>query len=151
TVTTTYRSLEPTGVGFDIVASGLSIEGHEASFTIAAEVAGDTRSSLVATSAEMVGPRGTALTREGSYRMRWGVGTQCAGFDGTYTTAVDGITWDTTVTEYSVCGDACPGSTGSVEITSGRGTITLTFDGSARAAWDAGSNGAGTLVLACSG
>lgn len=149
--TVTYRDTMP-GVGFDVITQGLTIGGSDARFTTSGEISSDVRSVQITTMAEVVGPRGILLARDGSYTLRWGQTTQCAAVDGSFTTTVQSNVWETTVSEWQTCPSDCPSMGGMVTFTNADlGTITVSYDGSTKASWNASEDGSGEVTLICPG
>ncbi len=146
TVTTTYRN-DGMGVGFDVVAGSLTVGGTAARFTVAAEVSNDVTRASVMSMAEIVGPRGILVGRDGPYAMRYGASTRCAAIDGTFTTTVETTMWQTTVTEWQICPTRC--ARGTIALSGDAGSVTITSDGTPTASWDAGGDGTGTIPLIC--
>jgi len=106
----------------------------------------------VVTSGSAVGPRGTDLEHVGDYTITWDSGSQCGSLAGSW--ATEGTLADgsqlmrSTNANVMKCAGQCP--VGSIVRTFRTGgTLTVTFDGTATATWEASTGKSGTIALPC--
>lgn len=112
---------------------------------------GDDRRVDVTTESSGVGPRGTHLSRNGTYTFQWNEADDCIALDGEWMTTVGAIRWTTRVNGYAQCDNECPAAGGSIEWESERASLTVTTDGSNVASWsyDGRRDRSGTVELLC--
>ncbi len=138
TVHATSTDLQVNGATLDVDATG--------TYT----VTGTGHTLSVQTSGTGTGARGRAIDHEGNYTISWDAATQCHTIDGKWSTDIGLLDRSNTV-QLSRCGGGCP--TGSVAHNYlGNRTLTVTFDGTATAAWSISGPGAGasgTVALSC--
>lgn len=143
------------GVRLEASSTDLTVNG--ASLSIAAEAEwsedGTANTLEVATTGSATGPRGATITREGDYTVGWDEGSSCMSLDGSWSTTSGGLTWTTSVSGYSRCGEGCPAAGGSISYTGGYSgvTITVDYDGSSQASWSSSRGRSGTAPLFCTG
>jgi len=93
------------------------------------------------------GPRGREVEREGDYRITWDTASQCGRIVGVWSTRLGDASRSNDV-DLRRCADSCP--TGSITHQFRAGaSMTITFDGTATAAWAASTGAAGTIALGC--
>ena len=106
----------------------------------------------VTTSGSAVGPRGTELDHVGDYTIMWDSGSQCGSLAGSW--ATDATLTDGTQLMRSTnvnvmkCVGQCPVGTIMRTFRTGA-TLTVTFDGTATATWQASTGKSGTVALQC--
>ncbi|MGV3625971.1 MAG: hypothetical protein ACO1OB_34495 [Archangium sp.] len=148
TVTATY-SRPSSGVtrvviestGFKANASMLNLKT-----TVDATQQGSVKRAEIASETTGTGPRGNTVSREGDYTVTWDEATECITLDGT--TGSTRAT-STTVSGFRKCKAQCP-SAGVIVHSGARGReVTLTYDGSANAAWSTSGGRSGSVALRC--
>lgn len=132
-------------------ATGNALKANGASLTIDATgtytTTGTGHSLVVTTTGTGTGPRGLAVDHEGDYTINWDTATQCHSIDGMWSTELGLRTRSNTV-NLSRCAGGCP--TGSIAHTFlGGKSLTVTFDGTATAAWAVSGGASGTVQLGC--
>jgi hypothetical protein len=149
----TYRAATDGRTTFSASTSDLVINGGAASFTADAAVAhaSGTRTIEATIHLSASGIRGTHVTRDGTLTARWMDSWGCLLVDDARdTTTIDARTWSATTTAVSFCIGECPMAGGAIAWTSDEGTIDLTYDGSASAAWSVAAPAeSGTVALTC--
>lgn len=151
TVTAVYS--RPAGGGVQAVISGTGVKVNNAvvdlNSTVNATQANGVKTANVVSNATGTGPRGGKIDRDGTYTMTWNATTECVTVDGTWTTKAGLRTSTTVVAGYQRCKGTCPAAGGTITNTTGRVVITLTYDGSATAAWSTAAGRSGTVNLQC--
>lgn len=110
-------------------------------------VAGTTKTLTVATNGSGTGPRGNEIEHEGNYTITWDSASQCRTIAGDWHTDL-GVRERSNTVNLSRCDGGCP--TGSVtHHFLGGASVTITFDGTATAAWSASNGRSGTVALGC--
>ena len=140
------------GVHVAATAHGLAVNRATLDIDATAVITeqGSVRTLTVTTQGSGVGPRGNSFTRQGSYTIVRDLATSCIAVDGQWQLEVSGLSRTTTVTGLHRCDGACPAAGGEIVHTGFRGrTVTLTFDGTAEAAWTSSTGHTGTISLAC--
>ena len=143
--------------GVDIAVTGSAIKANRATLDLTAsavltDVAG-TRKLVVTTHSEGVGPRGNSFTRDGSYTTTHDPATACLTLDGQWALeGAAGVGRSTKVTGLERCDGMCPAAGGEIDHTGVLGRmVTVTFNGSAEAAWSSSTGRTGTVALTCGG
>jgi hypothetical protein len=115
---------------------------------------GTMQTLAVTASGSGTGPRGNAIDHNGNYTVTWDSSDTCRSIDGSWstdlTTPVSTAARANTV-NLMRCGEACPTGTFTHKYLGGA-TLTLTFDGTATAAWAAtvgATSTSGTIALGC--
>jgi hypothetical protein len=110
-------------------------------------VSGTTKTLTVATNGSGTGPRGNEIEHEGNYTITWDAASQCRTIAGDWRTDL-GVRERSNAVSLSRCAGGCP--TGSVthHFLAGA-SLTVTFDGTATAAWSASTGRSGTVALGC--
>lgn len=151
TVTAVYGWGQGGVVKVTLTGSGVKVNQAtlDLAATVSASQAGSVKRAEVTTSADGTGKRGVTVHREGSYTITFDQATNCVTVDGAWSTAAArGAT--TTVSGYARCQGQCPKAGGTIVHTTVRDvTITLTYDGSASAAWSTSGGKSGTVALQC--
>lgn len=143
--------------GVDISVSGSGVQVNRATLDLAATAVlsdvGGTRKLVVTTHGEGVGPRGNSFTRDGSYTTTHDPATACLTLDGQWSLeGQGGVGRSTVASGLQRCDGMCPAAGGQIVHTGVRGrTVTVTFDGSAQAAWSSSTGRSGTVDLTCGG
>jgi len=110
-------------------------------------IAGTTKTLTVATNGSGTGPRGNEIEHEGNYTITWDSASQCRTIAGDWHTDLGARERSNNV-NLSRCDGGCP--TGSVtHHFLGGASVTITFDGTATAAWSASNGRSGTVALSC--
>lgn len=151
TVTAVYS--RAAGGGVQVVITGTGIKANAVTFDLNAtvkskEVNGVKTANVVADSSG-TGPRGTQLSRQGTYTVVYDTVAECVTVDGTWTTKAGVRTATTVVTGYQRCKGTCPAAGGTIVTTVGRVTVTVSYDGSAVASWATAAGKSGTINLTC--
>jgi len=130
-------------------SSDLKVNGAdlEVDATGAYAVSGTAHSLAVTTSGTGSGPRGLAVDHEGSYTVSWDTASQCHSIAGSWSTDIGARTRSNDV-NLSRCAGGCPTGTVTHRFLGGK-SITVTFDGTATAAWTASTGASGTVALGC--
>lgn len=101
----------------------------------------------VHTTGSGVGAFGNTIDHEGDYTITWDTATACGRIVGDWSTEI-GSRERATQADVARCAGGCP--TGSITHQFRLGaTMTVTFDGTATAAWTASTGASGTFALAC--
>ncbi len=153
TLTAVYARDPAGGVDVTITGSGVKANGAvlDLNATVVATQTNGVRNATVTTHATGTGARGFALTREGTYDLSYDPTAECLTLDGSWTTTVGLKTASTTIANYTRCKGTCPAAGGSLVHTTRAGAaVTVTYDGSANAAWASSNGKSGTLALTCS-
>jgi hypothetical protein len=110
-------------------------------------VTGTTKTLTVATNGSGTGPRGNEIEHQGNYTITWDLASQCRTIAGEWRTDLGARERSNTVS-LSRCDGGCP--TGSVthHFLAGA-SMTITFDGTATAAWSTSTGRSGTVALGC--
>ena len=108
---------------------------------------GTTKTLAVTTAGAGTGALGHTITRNGSYTLSWT--TTCVTLNGTWTTTIDLVSWNTAVTDLTRCLGACPAAGGQAVFHGPVRTVTIDFDGSDVAAWHTAAGLTGTVDLVC--
>lgn len=151
---TVELSVSATGViGAHATATGLQV--NQATLDIDADatyaVSGTSHVLTVSSTGEGTGPRGNAIEHKGDYTITWDTASQCGSIDGQWstdiTTAVATAERSNDV-DLSRCAGGCPTGMLTHHFLGGA-SITVTFDGTATAAWSASTGRSGTVQLFC--
>jgi hypothetical protein len=140
--------------GIHAAASASALEVNGATMNLDSQatytVTGSARKLVVATDGSGTGPRGTQITRHGSYTLGWDDASECASLDGAWSTGIGSDTWSTSIAGYAQCKGHCPTS-GTLSHTGGfsKVTVTVAFDGSGAARWSTSRGRSGTIALFC--
>lgn len=110
-------------------------------------VTGTTKTLTVATNGSGTGPRGNEIEHQGNYTVTWDSATQCRSIDGTWQTDL-GVRERSNDVSLSRCDGGCPTGTVTHHFLAGA-SLTITFDGTATAAWSASNGKSGTVALSC--
>jgi hypothetical protein len=131
-------------LAFDSISvQTLSVQGTYA-------VSGSQRQLAESGTVSATGRLGTSFSRRGSYDLAWGTSTDCLALAGQWSTTSASKTWTTTVSGYDRCTDRCPAAGGQIDYTSGASEgVTITFDGTSRAAWRSTQGRQGKVELGC--
>jgi hypothetical protein len=113
--------------------------------TYAATATGHTLT--VATMGSGTGPRGNTVDHEGNYTIAWDTASQCRSIMGHWQTDI-GVRERSNDVNISRCVGGCPTGTLTHHFLGGA-SITVTFDGTAIAAWTASTGKSGTVNLTC--
>jgi hypothetical protein len=112
---------------------------------------GDDREIVVHSTGSGTGPRGNAIEHQGDYTLTWNPTSQCGSVAGHWQTDFTGATATaerSNDVDVSRCATGCP--TGTITHHYLRGaSMTITFDGTATAAWSTSLGGTGTVTLQC--
>lgn len=145
----------PAGLSVDVTGDGLQVNGAtmDVSSTAALAVQGSKRTLTVTTQGTGTGARGHALARDGQYTATRDTATGCITLDGTWSLDIGARGRSTVVSGLGRCEDRCPQAGGSIvhQGLAGR-VITVTFDGSTNAKWDAKGfrrDLSGSIALTC--
>jgi hypothetical protein len=139
------------GQGFTVALVG-ALTANGGSWNVdatgnATSTSGD-RSVALTTRSSGTGPRGLSFAQAGVYTARWS--SDCLDLNGTWTTRVEALTFNTTVAALRRCRGQCPAAGGTVTLgTSDGRTVTLTFTGEAAARVSGSGGRMGTVVLPC--
>ena len=134
------------GTSSDLQVNGAQLEIN-ATGTYAVTATGHTLT--VATSSTGTGAHGNAIDHAGNYTIAWDPATQCRTIDGQWSTELGAATRSSTV-DVSQCGTGCPTGSISHAFVDGK-TLTVTFDGTATAAWSLAATAAGGVSGPASG
>ena len=110
-------------------------------------VNGTTKTLTVATDGSGTGPRGNEIEHQGNYTITWDSATQCRTIDGHWQTDL-GVRERSNDVNLSRCAGGCPTGTVTHHFLLGA-SLTITFDGTATAAWSASNGKSGTVTLGC--
>lgn len=112
---------------------------------------GTTHSIAVTTTGTGTGPLGNTIDHNGDYTVTWDTASTCGSVAGSWSTEISSTTASATRSnQVNVmrCAGGCP--TGTLVHTGFGGvTLTVTFDGSATAAWTTSNGKSGTIALQC--
>lgn len=153
TITAVYS--RATGGGIQVVATGKGMKANNVTFdlqaTVKATQTGNVKKAEVVSDSTGSGPRGAAVVRQGNYTATYDAETGCVTLDGTWETTVALRKATTTVTNFKTCKGQCPAAGGSISHKSIRNVVvTVTYDGTATAAWTSSPNNrSGTVKLLC--
>lgn len=144
----------PSGGGVQVVLTGTGVKVNGATVdlnsTVIASQSGTVKKAEVTSNAAGTGRRGNSISRDGAYTVTYDSSAQCVTIDGTWSTKVGARTASTVVSGYKRCKGTCPASGGSIVHTSSRtNVVTMTYDGSATAAWSTSAGKSGTVTLQC--
>ncbi|PZR06579.1 MAG: hypothetical protein DI536_29920 [Archangium gephyra] len=148
TVTATYS--RPSSDVVRVLIESTGFKANDATLNLKATVdatqQGSVKRAEIASETSGTGPRGNTVSREGDYTVTWDEATECITLDGT--TGSTRVT-STTVSGFRKCKAQCP-SSGTIVHSGARGReVTLTYDGSANAAWSTSGGRSGTVALRC--
>jgi hypothetical protein len=149
TVVVAYTKTD-TGITVHVTTSDFSINQSTISIDSTATYTNDngSKSLTVETQGSGTGPLGHTVTRMGNYTLTWG--DSCFTLDGQWSTQGEQVSRSTTVDNFSRCLAMCPKAGGSIAHTYTNGlTVTVSFDGSAIAAWSASNGHSGHFPLIC--
>lgn len=152
TLTAVYSRASNGAVHVVISGSGIKINQWtiEVDATVDASQTGTVKRTMVACNSSGSGPRHMSVAREGDYTVTYDPVSECITLDGTWTTKAGLRTASTAVSDYARCKGHCPAAGGTITHTRVGGTaITLTYDGSATAAWSTSKGRSGTVNLTC--
>jgi hypothetical protein len=110
-------------------------------------VTGTSHTLQVDTTGSGTGPRGNAIDHEGSYTVTWDPATMCHGIAGHWQTEL-GARERSNDVSLNRCAGGCPTGTITHHFLAGA-SLTVTFDGTATAAWTASTGASGTTQLSC--
>jgi hypothetical protein len=143
------------GGGVAIHATGSDLQVNNAVLDVDADavytISGTERSLAVTSHGSGVGPRGNDIDHQGNYTLTWDPTTGCGSIDGHWQTDFSNATASAERSNdlaISKCVAACPTGTLTHHFLGGQ-SITVTFDGTATAAWSASTGATGTVALAC--
>ncbi len=112
---------------------------------------GDDRKVVVHSTGTGTGPRGNDIEHQGDYTVTWNPTSQCGAIAGHWQTDFTSATATaerSNDVDVSRCATGCP--TGMITHHYVRGAaLTITFDGTATAAWSTSLGGSGTVALQC--
>ncbi|MFT3693649.1 MAG: hypothetical protein QM831_10950 [Kofleriaceae bacterium] len=135
-----------TASGFEVNNAVLDIDA-----TAVYAISGTQRSLTVQSKGTGIGPLGNDIDHSGNYTLTWDPSTTCGSINGHWQTDFSNATASaerSNDVNLSKCVSACP--TGSLtHHYLGGASLTVTFDGSATAAWSTSLGGSGTVALAC--
>ena len=152
TVVAVYRIPSDGDIGAELTSDDLQV--NRATIDLDTDAvytkSGDQKTLEVQTTSSGTTGDGRTLVREGDYTTRWTTGEPCLTLSGNWSTTVGRRSWDTAVDGFSKCEDECP-TGGTVEWTRKRDgkSLTVEFDGSAEARWEASGGRSGTTSLRC--
>lgn len=128
--------------------ANLKANGSTVNLNATATVTGTagSRQAMVTSSTSAQTARGRTITHSGSYTAGWD-GT-CLTLTGVFTTQIGLLGWSTSITDYKRCQGMCPAS-GTVVITAGSNTATVTFAGGATVSYTDNKGDSGTVTLSC--
>jgi hypothetical protein len=106
-----------------------------------------TKTLTVDTNGSGTGPRGNEIEHEGNYTISWDLASQCRTITGAWRTDV-GDRERSNEVDLSRCNGGCPTGTLTHHFQAGA-SLTITFDGTATAAWSASTGASGTVALNC--
>ena len=139
TVHATATDLEVNGATLDFTADGTYTES------------GSMRQLVVTAEGSGTGARGNAIDHDGNYTLQWDTTDECRSIDGEWSTELSTPVASATRAndvDISRCGASCP--TGTLTHTYiGGATLTITYDGTATAAWATSGGLKGTVGLFC--
>lgn len=150
TVTTEFADVSE-GVQLKVTSKGLKV--NRAVMDLNAKgliaVVGNQVSLTVSTQGEGVGARGNRFERTGQYTAVADTTTECLTLNGSWQLKVGAAARSTGISDLKTCKNACPAS-GRIEHQGFRGRgISVSFDGSAEAAWTTSRGAEGSVSLAC--
>jgi hypothetical protein len=139
----------------DVTITGSGIKANTSSFdldaTVKATEVNGVRSAVVTCNSAGTGPRGNTLSRKGGYTASFDPASGCVTVNGTWSTTAGARTASTVVSGYTRCKGSCPAAGGSIVHTTVRSVaVTVSYDGSATAAWSTSGGRSGTVALSCS-
>lgn len=145
-------------VGVSMTAANLKVNDATLAVNVTGEIRNgpsNSREYTLSSTGGGVTKNNLAVTRTGSFGMK--ATGSCITLDGNWTTTVGESLWVTAITGFQRCEDACP-KAGTVVWTGGDAAdegasegraVTITFDGSDKAAWATASGRVGRARLAC--
>lgn len=139
-------SAHATATGFQVNRATLDIDA-DATYA----VSGTSHSLTVTSTGEGTGPRGNAIDHQGDYTITWDTASQCGSIDGMWSTDITtpvATAERSNDVDLSRCAGGCPTGTMTHHFLGGA-SITVTFDGTATAAWTASTGRSGTVQLLC--
>jgi hypothetical protein len=110
-------------------------------------VSGTTKTLTVATNGSGTGPRGNEIEHQGNYTITWDSASQCRTIAGEWSTDL-GARERSNDVSLSRCAGGCPTGTVTHHFLAGA-SLTITFDGTATAAWSTSTGRTGTVALGC--
>jgi hypothetical protein len=130
-------------------SSGLQVNRAElvVDATATYAVSGTEHTLTVQTSGSGTGPRGTTVDHEGNYTIQWDTASQCRSIDGHWQTEI-GVRERSNDVSVHRCSGGCPTGTITHHFLAGA-SLTVTFDGTATAAWSTSTGKTGTTQLSC--
>ena len=136
------------GVTVTMLGANLQANGNSVSLNATSTVSGlgATRQAMVSSMTSAVTARGQRISHSGNYTAAWD-GT-CLTLNGAFSTQIGLLGWSTAITNYKRCQGMCPAS-GSVVITAGTSSATVTYSGSATAMYKDDKGNSGTVTLSC--
>lgn len=152
TVTAVYSWAPGGAVNVVLSGSGIKVNGATIDLNATAEAkqTGTVKSVEVVTNADGTGPRGNSISRDGVYTVTYDAGSSCITVAGTWTTRVGARSASTVVSGYQRCAGACPEAGGSIVHTTARdNVISVSYDGSAEAAYSTSRGRSGLVPLRC--
>lgn len=138
------------GGGVTVTLSGTNLKANGSTVTLNATAvvtgtAGN-RQATVTSSTSAQTSRGRTISHSGSYTAGWD--GSCLTLTGAFTTQIGLLGWSTSITNYKRCQGMCPAS-GTVVITAGANTATVTFAGNATVTFTDNKGDTGTVTLLC--
>ncbi|HEX4453177.1 MAG TPA: hypothetical protein VH143_20035 [Kofleriaceae bacterium] len=135
----TANDLEVNAATLDFTADGtLSESGTMKTLSVTANGTG-------------TGPRGNAIDHNGAYTVTWDPTSACRSISGSWSTDLTSpvaTAERANTVDLMRCGAACPTGTMAHKFLGGS-TLSVTFDGTATAAWSSSLNLSGTIALDC--
>ena len=148
TMLATYAMVSGGGVTVTMLGLNLKANGDTLNLNATATVSGvlPSRTATVSSMTSATNERGQTIAHSGNYTAAWD--GMCMTLNGAFSTQIGLLGWSTTITDYKRCLGMCPVS-GSVVITSGASSATVTFAGSSTVSFKDGKGNSGTVTLAC--
>jgi len=147
TVSATY-ALAAGVLTVTLSGNNLKANGSTVNLNATATVTGaaGSRQAAVTSSTSAQTARGRTITHSGNYTAGWD--GSCLTLNGAFTTQIGLIGWNTSIANYKRCQGMCPAS-GTVVITAGANTATVTFAGGATISYTDSKGDSGTVTLTC--
>lgn len=147
-VTANYTMVAGGGVTVTLSGSNLKANGSTVTLNATAIVTGTagSRQAAVTSSTSAQTSRGRTISHSGNYTAGWD--GSCLSLNGSFTTQIGLLGWSTTIANYKRCQGMCPAS-GTVVITAGANTATVTFANSATVTFTDNKGNTGTVTLQC--
>jgi hypothetical protein len=147
-LTATYAMVSAGSVTVTLMGSNIQVNGGTLNINATATVSGaaGSRTATVSSMTSAVTSHGQTISHSGNYTAGWD--GMCLNLTGAFSTQIGLLNWSTTIANYKRCLGMCPAS-GTVVITAGANSATVTFAGGATVNFTTSKGDSGTVTLVC--